>query len=55
MRAKLQEVKTELRQPIHLSIPEQGRWLGSVVRGYCSYHGVPGNIDARTRGKSPVR
>jgi group II intron reverse transcriptase/maturase len=46
MRAKLLEVKTELQRRRHLPIPEQGRWLGSVVRGYRGYHAVPGNIKA---------
>lgn len=46
MRAKLQEVKTELRRRWHLSIREQGKWLGSVMRGYFNYHAVPTNIHA---------
>jgi RNA-directed DNA polymerase len=46
MRAKLCEVKTELMQRRHLPIPEQGRWLGSVVRGHLAYYAVPGNSDA---------
>ena len=46
MRAKLREVKAELLQRRHDPIPEQGRWLGSVVRGHCAYYAVPGNIDA---------
>lgn len=46
MRAKLREVKTELMRRRHRPIPEQGRWLGSVVRGHFNYHAVPGNIDA---------
>jgi group II intron reverse transcriptase/maturase len=44
MRAKLREVKTELRRRWHDSIPEQGRWLGSVVRGFYNYHAVPTNV-----------
>jgi group II intron reverse transcriptase/maturase len=43
MRAKLREVKTELMRRRHLPIPEQGRWLGSVVRGHLAYYAVPGN------------
>jgi RNA-directed DNA polymerase len=43
MRAKLREVKEELRRRRHHPIPEQGQWLGSVVRGYFAYHAVPGN------------
>ena len=46
MRAKLRAVKTELMRRRHQSIPEQGRWLGSVVRGHLAYYGVPDNIDA---------
>ena len=29
-----------------LPIPEQGRWLASVVRGHMAYYAVPGNSDA---------
>ena len=43
MRAKLHEVKDQLRRRRHLPIPEQGRWLGSVVRGHYAYYAVPGN------------
>ncbi len=47
MRAKLREVKDELRQtPRISSIPDQGRWLASVVRGHYAYYAVPGNSDA---------
>ena len=31
MRAKLQEIKEELRRRMHQPIPEQGKWLGQVV------------------------
>jgi RNA-directed DNA polymerase len=43
---KLREVKTELPRRRHLPIPEQGRWLASVVRGYFAYYAVPGNARA---------
>jgi hypothetical protein len=43
MRVKLEEVKKELRKRMHQPIPEQGRWLGQVVRGYFAYHAVPTN------------
>jgi RNA-directed DNA polymerase len=46
MRAKLAEVKDQLRRRRHLPIPEQGRWLGSVVRGHLAYYAVPGNESA---------
>ena len=31
---------------MHLPIPEQGLWLGQVVRGHLNYYAVPGNIHA---------
>jgi RNA-directed DNA polymerase len=46
MRAKLREVKTELRLRRVLPIPDQGRWLASVLRGHCNYYAVPGNHEA---------
>jgi len=46
MRAKLAEVKDQLKRRRHYPIPEQGRWLGSVVRGHLAYYAVPGNINA---------
>ena len=46
LRAKLKQVKAELERRRHLPVPEQGRWLASVVRGHLAYYAVPGNIDA---------
>ncbi|MGF6227578.1 RNA-directed DNA polymerase [Inquilinus ginsengisoli] len=46
MRAKLQAIKQELRQRMHQPIPDQGRWLGQVVKGYFNYHAVPTNSQA---------
>ena len=46
MRVKLGEIKGELRQWMHKPIPEQGRWLGQVVRGIFAYHAVPTNYEA---------
>jgi RNA-directed DNA polymerase len=46
MRAKLIAVKTEIRRRWHHSIPEQGRWLASVLSGHYRYYGVPDNIRA---------
>jgi RNA-directed DNA polymerase len=31
---------------MHLPIPEQGQWLGAVVRGHLNYYAVPGNSEA---------
>jgi len=46
MRAALQEIKFELRERMHDSIPSQGRWLRAVVAGYFAYHAVPTNSRA---------
>jgi group II intron reverse transcriptase/maturase len=49
LRAKLKEVKAELRQRRHDPVPEVGTWLGAVVRGHCQYYGIPGNRRAIRR------
>jgi group II intron reverse transcriptase/maturase len=46
MQAKLKQVKEELRQRIHQSIPEQGKWLRQVMGGFFAYHAVPTNSHA---------
>jgi group II intron reverse transcriptase/maturase len=46
LRAKLREIKEELRRRMHQSIPEQGRWLEQVIRGFFGYHAVPTNYAA---------
>jgi hypothetical protein len=46
MRAKLREVKAELRRRRYLPVPEQGAWMRSVVQGHAVYYAVPGNSDA---------
>ncbi len=54
MRATLREVKSELQRRRHHSIPEQGAWIASVVRGYFAYHAVPTNVDALNSFKTEV-
>lgn len=44
LRAKLHEIRLELRRRQHRPVPEQGAWLAAVVRGYFAYHAVPTNI-----------
>ena len=46
MAAKLKQVKAELTRKRHLPVPEQGKWLASVVRGNQAYYAVPGNTKA---------
>jgi hypothetical protein len=43
MRAKLREIKETLRLCRHVPIDEQGRYLGTVIRGYFAYFAVPTN------------
>jgi RNA-directed DNA polymerase len=46
MRAKLQEIKAELRRRMHQTIPVQGGWLKQVVTGHFFYYAVPTNSRA---------
>ncbi len=46
MRRKLKVVKQVLRRCMHRPIPEQGKWLKSVVQGYYNYFAVPTNNPA---------
>ena len=46
MRAKLRELKQELRRRMHDPVPETGGWLKSVVEGYFNCYAVPGNLDS---------
>lgn len=46
LRATLARVKLLLKRRMHWPIPEQGRWLGQVVRGWFGYHAVPTNFRA---------
>jgi len=44
MRAKLRQVKQQLRERMHDPVPQTGAWLQSVVQGYFNYYAVPGNL-----------
>jgi len=43
MRAKLLELKSELRRRLHYPVPEVGKWLRVVLLGHYRYFGVAGN------------
>ena len=45
-RAKLAALKEECRRRRHTVVPEQHRWLCSVLEGHYRYYGVPTNIEA---------
>lgn len=42
-RAKLKEISQSLKRRMHDPIPDQGRWLKSVIEGHNRFYGVPGN------------
>ena len=46
LRAKRKQVKNKLRARINESVSVQGKWLGSVLRGYFAYHAIPCNISS---------
>jgi len=46
LRNKIAEVKEELKKRMHDPIPEQGKWVKSVVEGHFNYFAVPNNNKA---------
>jgi group II intron reverse transcriptase/maturase len=46
LRAKLKQIKAELRRRMHLSIPVVGQWLRKILQGHYNYYGVPLNYRA---------
>ena len=46
MRAKLREIKQQLREHMHDPVRQTGQWLKSIVQGHFLYYAVPGNIDS---------
>jgi hypothetical protein len=46
MRAKLLEIKQQLRRRMHEPAAVTAKWLRSIVQGYFNYHAVPGNTDS---------
>jgi len=43
IRRKIPDLKVALRRRLHEVVPDVGRWLGRVVRGYYNYYAVPFN------------
>ena len=44
MRAKLRQIKQQLRKRMHDPVRQTGQWLKSVVQGHFNYYAVPGNL-----------
>ena len=55
MKAKLKEIKGELRWRMHRPIPEQGKWLKQVITGFFAYHAVPTNFRALLRFRAQIK
>ena len=49
LRAKLPEIKTELRKRLHQTVNATGAWLRSVVRGWLNDFAVPGTSQVLNR------
>ena len=54
MRAKLQQIKQQLRKRMHDPVAQTGAWLKSVVQGYFNYYAVPGNFDSLNAFRTQV-
>jgi group II intron reverse transcriptase/maturase len=54
MRAKLLQIKQQLRRRRHEPCAQTGKWLRSVVQGYFNYHAVPGNSYTLARFRQRV-
>jgi RNA-directed DNA polymerase len=46
LRAKIKEVRQEIRKRMHTPVPDQGKWLRSVIIGHLNYYAVPGNRES---------
>jgi RNA-directed DNA polymerase len=55
MAAKLKDIHLKLRQRMHASIAETGKWLSAVVRGYFQYHAIPDNEQRLRAFRSDVQ
>src|ERR671910_830297 len=54
LRAKLLEIKAQLKRQMHSTVAEMGAWLRSVVWGWLNYHAVPGNSPSLGRFRNEV-
>ena len=53
-RNKIKEMRQEIMRRRHNPIPEQGKWLRSVVNGHLNYYAVPGNRQATDSFRTEV-
>jgi RNA-directed DNA polymerase len=45
MRAKLRDIKQQIRERMHDPVRQTGQWLKSILQGHFNYYAVPGNLD----------
>jgi len=43
LRTKVREIREEMLRRRHVPVPDQGKWLRSVLQGHLNYYAVPGN------------
>ena len=55
MRAKMKEIKEELKKRMHDPIQNVGKWLKTVLTGHYRYYGVPGNYEAMDQFRHGIR
>jgi RNA-directed DNA polymerase len=55
LRAKLQEIKMQLKLRMHDGVTEVGGWLRSVVQGWYNYHAIPGNSNCLNQFRTQVQ
>jgi hypothetical protein len=48
MRAKLRQIKEQLKATRHDGVEAQGKWLAQVLRGWLAYYAVPMSAPAIT-------
>jgi group II intron reverse transcriptase/maturase len=53
-RTKLKAIRKEIIRRRHEPVPEQGKWIRSVVLGYFNYYAVPGNKRSMDSFRSEV-
>lgn len=54
LRAKLVELRRQIKRRAHRPVVETGRWLRSVVQGYLNHFAVPGNQRACNQFRTEV-
>lgn len=54
LRNKIKEIRQEIMRRRHIPVPEQGKWLRSVVNGHLNYYAVPGNRRATDTFRTEV-